>query len=453
MKHNFALNYLMSQPWALDQQLLSLMSDIANREVDSLSLDDFVPESLANKSGKALTRGMEKREGGVALISVNGVISRYANLFTNICGATTTQLLAQDFNQALNDPSIKGIVFDCDSPGGEANGIHELAEMIYQARGKKRIVAYVGGMACSACYWIASACDEVVIDATASAGSIGTVLQMRRRRAKAEDEFETIEIVSSQSPNKRLDPGTETGREAYQKHLDDLAEVFVQRVARNMGVDRDTVINEFGGGGILVGQAAVDKGMAHRLGSLEGVIAELKTGKTKTMPDPEKTKTGAEGEGDTIVLTLPGSDAVSAADIIAAITEQRPDVIESIKGKAPEMALDHAAALVAQCASAGVPAFSATLLKDGITKAEAESKIKMATGLKDTLAAAGLSGSFDSLIGCIDEPVKMVGQAIHESKASVDENGDLTRQIIDKEKPKAGLSSKEIYAKRQAQTK
>ncbi|MFA0266841.1 S49 family peptidase [Vibrio cyclitrophicus] len=448
MKHKFALNYLMSQPWALDQQLLSLMSDIANREVDSLSLDDFVPESLATKSGKRLTRGMEKREGGVALISVSGVISRYANLFTNICGGTTTQLLAQDFTQALNDPSIKAIVFNCDSPGGEANGIHELAEMIYQARGKKRIIAYVGGMACSACYWIASACEEVVIDATASAGSIGTVLQMRRRKEKADDDFETIEIVSSQSPNKRQDPGTETGRAAYQKHLDDLAEVFVQRVARNMAVDRDTVINDFGGGGILVGQAAVDKGMAHRLGSLEGVIAELKTGKKNTMPDPNNNATGADEGNNNVTLSLPGSDVFSTADLIAAITEQRPDAIEAIKGPAPEMAIGHAADLVAACAKAGVPAFSASVLKEGITKAEAESQIKMATGLKDTLAAAGLSGSFDTLVGCIDDPVKMVGKAIHEAKAETDENGDLTRQITDKDKKPAALNANDIYAKR-----
>ncbi|EJB5271363.1 S49 family peptidase [Vibrio vulnificus] len=448
MKHKFALNYLMSQPWALDQQLLTLMSDIANREVDSLSLDDFVPESLATKSGKRLTRGMEKREGGVALISVSGVISRYANLFTNICGGTTTQLLAQDFTQALNDPSIKAIVFNCDSPGGEANGIHELAEMIYQARGKKRIIAYVGGMACSACYWIASACEEVVIDATASAGSIGTVLQMRRRKEKADDDFETIEIVSSQSPNKRQDPGTETGRAAYQKHLDDLAEVFVQRVARNMAVDRDTVINDFGGGGILVGQAAVDKGMAHRLGSLEGVIAELKTGKKNTMPDPNNNATGADEGNNNVTLSLPGSDVFSTADLIAAITEQRPDAIEAIKGPSPEMAIGHAADLVAACAKAGVPAFSASVLKEGITKAEAESQIKMATGLKDTLAAAGLSGSFDTLVGCIDDPVKMVGKAIHEAKAETDENGDLTRQITDKDKKPAALNANDIYAKR-----
>ncbi|NAX32039.1 hypothetical protein CAG63_18500, partial [Vibrio sp. V37_P2S8PM304] len=392
MKHKFAMNYLMSQPWALDQQLLALMSDIANREVDSLSLEDFVPESLAGKQGKKVTRGMERREGGVAIISVSGVISRYANLFTNICGGTTTQMLAQDFTQALNDPAIKSILVECDSPGGEANGIHELAEMIYQARGKKPIIAYVGGMACSACYWIASACDEVVMDATATAGSIGTVLQMRRRKQKEDDEFETIEIVSSQSPNKRQDPGTDKGREAYQKHLDDLAEVFVQRVARNMNVERDTVINDFGGGGILVGQAAVDKGMAHRLGSLEGVIAELKTGKKKPMPDPNKTTTAANEGEDSITLSLPGVDAFSTEDLIAAITEQRPDAIAAIQGEQPEMALAHAADLVSACAKAGVPVLSASVLKDGITKAEAENKISMASSLKDTLAAAGLSG-------------------------------------------------------------
>ncbi|PMN73163.1 S49 family peptidase [Enterovibrio norvegicus] len=445
MKHKFALNYLMSQPWALDQALLSLMSDIANRDAATLTLDDFAPESLAGKAGKALTRGMEKREGGVALIHVNGVISRYASLFTNICGGTTTQLLATDFTAALNDPAIKAIVLDVDSPGGEAKGIHELAEMIYQARGKKRVIAYVGGMACSAAYWIASACDEIVIDATGSAGSIGTVLEMRRRKPREDDEFETIEIVSSQSPNKRQDPGTETGRAAYQDHLDNLAEVFVQRVARNMAVSRDTVINEFGGGGILIGQAAVDKGMAHRLGSLEGVIAELKTGKKATM-DPN-TQTNASDNTVPVVLSLPGADVMSASDLVAAITEQRPDAIAAL-APTPDMALAHAADLVQACAVAGLPALSASLLKEGVTKAHADTTIKMAGELKDTLAAAGLSGSLDTVLASIDNPVAMVGKAIHEAKAASDESSDQTRVVTDTEKKTTSLNSKDIYANR-----
>lgn len=439
MKHKFALNFLMSQMWALDQSLLALMNDIVSRD------DDFSPDALAAKVGKPLTRGMEKRENGTAVIHVTGVVSRYASLFDDICGGTSTQVLAKDFNSALADSSINTIVMNFDSPGGEAKGINELADMIYHARGKKKIIAYVGAQACSAAYWIASACDEIVIDATANVGSIGTVLQMRRRKESADDQFETIEIVSSQSPNKRLDPGTPEGRDAYQNHLDYLADVFIDCVSRNMAVTRDKVINDFGGGGVLIGQAAIDKGMAHRLGSLEGVIAELKTGK-KTMPDP--TKPAATGDDDTITLSLPTAENVSATDVIAALAAQRPDVIAAITAPPPAMALAHAAAIVQSCTAAGVPALSATLLQEGVTHASAENTIKMASSLKDTLAAAGLSGSFDALVGCINDPIKMVGQAIHEAKASGDESGDSSRHITDLKTETNALNATDIYAAR-----
>ncbi|PMP51642.1 hypothetical protein BCS83_02260 [Vibrio splendidus] len=451
MKKKLALNYLMSQPWALDAQLLSLMGDIANRDADSIELDDLFPAALEGKAGKAVTPGMEKREGGVALIHVNGVISRYASMFHAICGGTATQMLGRDFTQAMNDSSVKSIVLYIDSPGGEADGIHEFSEMVYQARGKKPIVAYVGGSGCSAAYWIATAADEVVMDATARVGSIGTVMTIRRRKASEDDSIETLEIVSSQSPNKRLDPGTDEGRAAYQQQLDELADVFIDRVARNMGVSRDTVLSDFGGGGVKIGQTAVDKGMAHRLGSLESVIAELKKGKKTNMT--QATKPGASGESDAVTLTLPTAEELSASDLVAALTEHRPDAISALKGPDPETALAHAADIAQQCAAAGLPALSATLLKEGVTKASAESTINMAKGLKDTLAAAGLSGSFDTLVGCIDDPVKMVGKAIHEAKAEADENGDQTRQIMDKEKPNTSLSAKDIYAKRQVKTK
>ncbi len=64
---------------------------------------------------------------------------------------------ANDFQQALNNPAISNIILHIDSPGGMVTGVHECAEMIYQARGKKPMTAYVSGMAASAAYWLASA--------------------------------------------------------------------------------------------------------------------------------------------------------------------------------------------------------------------------------------------------------------------------------------------------------
>ena len=92
---------------------------------------------------------------------------------------------------------------------------------------------------------------------------------------------------------------------------------------------------------------------------------------------------------------------------------------------------------------------SSSLLKPGITKASADQQIKVATELKDTLAAAGLSASFDSLVSHVSDPVKLVGLVAHELQAKGDESGDSSRQVIgDNAKPKASLNTKEIYANR-----
>ena len=74
--------------------------------------------------------------------------------------------LAPNFTQALEDDSIQGIVLNIDSPGGQMNGTNELANMIFAARGTKPITAYVGGLGASGAYWIASAADEIAVDAT-----------------------------------------------------------------------------------------------------------------------------------------------------------------------------------------------------------------------------------------------------------------------------------------------
>jgi hypothetical protein len=60
----------------------------------------------------------------------------------------------------MQDPGVRAVVLDLDSPGGEVNGCAELAEPIARYRGKKPLVAYVSGTGASAAYWLASACEE-----------------------------------------------------------------------------------------------------------------------------------------------------------------------------------------------------------------------------------------------------------------------------------------------------
>ncbi len=263
-----AWNKATSEPWAITQSALETILEIAERENEK-------PEAVAARLGRELqnTHTVIERDG-VAVIPVTGPLFRYANLFTAISGATSYEILAQDFTVALDNPDINAIILNIDSPGGEVNGCAELANMIFAARGKKPIIAYASGDAASGAYWIASAADEVVVSETSGLGSIGVVAVYRGAKPD-KNAPTTIEIVSSQSPFKRLNPETDEGRAKLQTRIDAMAEVFVNTLARNRGIEAAQVLEQFGGGDILIGAHAVNAGLADRIGSLEKLIAEF----------------------------------------------------------------------------------------------------------------------------------------------------------------------------------
>ena len=253
-----------AQPWAIVPETLKTIAAIARRENDS-------PAAVEARLGRPLqnARAVTMRDG-VALVPVTGPVFRYANLFTQISGATSLDVLARDFTTAVDDAAVKSVVLVVDSPGGQANGIAELASMIRAGAGKKPVVAYVDGAAQSAAYWLASAASEVIASPTAMLGSIGAVVALDTEKRKG-----TMEIVSSQSPNKRPDVTTEAGRAQIQTLIDSLAQVFLDDVARYRGTDTATVLADFGQGASFIAADAVRRGMADRVSTLEAVIAGL----------------------------------------------------------------------------------------------------------------------------------------------------------------------------------
>ena len=260
------------QPWAITQTALQKILEVAARENEA-------PEAIAAKLGRELQNGYNALErDGVAIIPITGPLFRYANMFTRVSGASSYELIARDFASAVENPDITAVVLDIDSPGGEVNGVSELAGMIFEARGKKPIVAYASGDAASGAYWIASAADEIVVSETSALGSIGVAGIYHRK--STEESAEAVEIVSSQSPHKRLDPDSDDGRAKLQTRIDAIADVFVSTLARNRSVTAAHVLEHYGGGDLMIGVHAVNAGLADRIGSLERLIAELSSPQT-----------------------------------------------------------------------------------------------------------------------------------------------------------------------------
>jgi len=256
-------NHAAGEPWAITETALNNILTIASRQNESI-------EVVSAKLGRELDNSYvtEIREGA-AVIPVVGPLFRYANIFTAISGASSYEILAKDFTSALENPDIHSIILDIDSPGGEVNGCAEFASMIFEARGKKPIIAYASGDAASGAYWIASACDQIIASETSMLGSIGVVAVYRGSKDES-----VLEIVSSQSPYKRLDPSSKDGKSRLQSRIDDLATVFIESIAKHRGVDPPTVIKDFGGGDVFIGKNAINSGLADHIGSLEQIINE-----------------------------------------------------------------------------------------------------------------------------------------------------------------------------------
>lgn len=247
-------------------------------EPDSLKslcrLKDF--QSLAFKSDARLnnTRSVLIRDG-TAIIPIYGPITARSDLFTFFLGGTPLSDLAKDFQAALDNDQVKAILFDVDSPGGVALGPMEMAQAIFNARGKKPIWSYVGRNCSSAAYWLASATEKIIANPSALLGSIGVVTTIPVQEEPDSEGYKNIEVVSSNAGRKRPDPRTVEGVAEIKRGLDDLESQFIESVARFRSTTVDAVKNDFGQGGVLIGANAVSSGMADEIGSYEETLAKL----------------------------------------------------------------------------------------------------------------------------------------------------------------------------------
>lgn len=251
-------NDIHSTLWSIDPKVFNKIVDaLGDQSLDALMVGDADQDAPSNITIR----------DGVGILDITGPIMRYGGgFFSFLFRSASIDGLARDFQALIDDDQVRSIILNIDSPGGTVAGVHEFANMIYNARAEKPISAYIGGQGASAAYWIASAADEIVVDETALAGSIGVVMTVFKG---FDDE---VEIVSTQSPNKRPDPETDAGRAELQRTVDAIAQVFVENVARNRDETVETVLNQFGQGGLVVGEAAIDHGLADRLGNLEDLI-------------------------------------------------------------------------------------------------------------------------------------------------------------------------------------
>ena len=173
---------------------------------------------------------------GTAILPVSGMIMKSATPFQESCyGVVSTDRIGFALQQAVADKTVKNIVFDFNSPGGQVTGIAELANLIQgatQVRGKT-VYGFTDTMAASAAYWLASQCDEIITTGSGQLGSIGTYLAFLNEKVKMQTSGVSLELFKSGTHKGLGLPGndlTQQDRSYLQARVDDLNSQFVAAV-------------------------------------------------------------------------------------------------------------------------------------------------------------------------------------------------------------------------------
>jgi len=264
-----------------------------------------------------------------------GIIAQHAHQVDNISGpgGTSTERVTNSFRAALAEPSVVGIVFNIDSPGGNVHGVQALADEIFRARGRKPMIAQVNSTMASAAYWLGAAADEVVMSPGAQAGSIGVYALHRDASVAAEKEGFKMTFISAgkyKVEGNAFEPLGDEARAAVQASVDDYYGDFIGSVAKYRGVKVSDVRNGFGEGRMEKDHKAVKAGLADRVATFDDTLRRMATGK--------KSNAGARAEGDMLISASaePESPAADEPAIAPKIDPNPVATVEPVEVEASE---------------------------------------------------------------------------------------------------------------------
>ena len=272
--------------------------------------------------------GMSVLDNGTAVVPVMGVLGDWMP-YSYITGMIEKALKRDDINE---------IVLLIDSPGGAVAGLFDSCRFIEKASKKKKCIAYVTGMACSAAYAIATACDEIFMMEDAEVGSCGCYAHaVEYSDAYFEKEGFLHRVFRSKcSPKKNCSVITdEVEAEAFQDEIDALGEKYLRYVAKRRKCAYSDALENFGKGGVLMGEKAIAAGMVDGIKTLEELgIEEADEGSTKA----RKTAMNDGKEINAIENNSPldggeGDDM----DINAMSEEQRRETFEALCSLQPDL--------------------------------------------------------------------------------------------------------------------
>ncbi len=215
---------------------------------------------------------------GVAIMAIEGMIIPKSDLFSLFFGGfAALDILTRDFTEMMGRDDIHTIVLDIDSPGGNAFGVQQFANLVYEARDKKNIIAVTSGMMASAAMWIGAAAHKVFITGDVTVvGSIGTVTtHVDISEYEKNLGVKTTEVAAGEFKREpsMFAPLSEKGRGVLQSQVDHANQAFINDIALFRGVSATVVKNKMAEGKTFIGTQALKVGLIDGKATMDSVVS------------------------------------------------------------------------------------------------------------------------------------------------------------------------------------
>ncbi|EBP9228897.1 S49 family peptidase [Salmonella enterica] len=230
--------------------------------------------------------------------------------------------------QAISDPEVTGVLLDIDSPGGQAAGAFDCADMIYRLGQQKPIWALMNDVACSGAMLLASACSRRLVTQTARIGSVGVVMAHASYAGQLEQEGVEITLLYSGKHKTDLNPYQalpDDVRTDYQQKMDATRQMFADRVAQYIGLSAEAVMATEAA--IYDGQAGIEVGLADEMVNAAdaiSVMAAALKNNSKGGDMPELTATEAAAQENQRVMGIIGCPEAKGREALAQMLAGQP---------------------------------------------------------------------------------------------------------------------------------
>lgn len=194
----------------------------------------------------------------IQLIPIRGEISAF--------GTASSQQIVQEIKDADENPMVRAIIVELNTPGGSVVASQEIAQALENT--KKPTVAWMREVAASGGYWIATSTDFIIADPATITGSIGVTASYLQFSDLMEKYGVTYEQIKAGKYKETGSPYTDLStdeRAILQSKVNLIRDMFISHISKTRKMTWEQA-DKLATGEIFLGIEAKQLGLVDELG-------------------------------------------------------------------------------------------------------------------------------------------------------------------------------------------